>query len=360
MTDFTRLPLRDRVSDTDIAPMIGKILTDNEYDFLVTGPTHATIPNGSGGKKDLLKYIPRAFAEEEMTSFYDVLHELRTYETTNRGNASGTERQKAFEDSTWTYSKPVASAIIGAFDAAPPKNYCRLTAFTAKETEKFASLFPMFQKVGRLFAEHVPDRYDVQAKFAAETDPDWVIPGTPFSTATVNNSYPTGVHTDKGDLDEGFSTLVTLRRGTYRGGRLVFPQWRVAVDMQDGDLLLMDAHQYHGNTTLEMLDPECYIAHEELTKATVRAHLWVGGKMRDRDLCETHGALLGAEGAPNLSFEDIVPAERISTVLYYRTKMKLCGDSQTEFQRAEEWSEKKIAMGASLVEEQAQEAASVA
>lgn len=365
MTEFSEIKLKTRVPDADIEPMIGRILTDSEYDLLVSGPTSITIPSDTGAPRQLLKYIPGAFRPEEMERFYGTLHELKAYETDNRGFASGTRRVTPVRNdsdgqpvvATRSRSTPVPSAIIGAFDAAPPKNYCRLTAWTGRETEKFTSLFPMFQKVGALFAEHVADRFNIQMGWASKSHQDWVIPGTPFSTATVNNSYPTGVHTDKGDLEEGFSTLLVLRRGNYEGGRLVFPQWRVAVDMQDGDLLLMDAHQWHGNTQLRLLDPECYVAHDEPTRATVRARLWLNGRMRERDLCGAHGAELSMGGAPNLSFEDLVPAERISTVLYYRTKIRDCKSSQEEFERAEAWSEKKIAIGAAQVSEMAEEAA---
>lgn len=358
---FSEIALRTRLSDEAIQTVVGKILTDDAYDLLLNGPTAITIPDGKGGRKQLLKYLPGAFAPEEMASFYDVLHELKSYETTNRGNASGTVRQKAFEDSTWTYSKPVASAIIGAFDAAPPKNYCRLTAFTGKENEKFASLFPLFEKIGALFGEHVPERYQEQMRWVRETPEDWVVPGTPFTTITVNNTYPTGVHTDKGDLDEGFSTLAVLRRGQYLGGRLVFPQWRVAADLQDGDLLLMDAHQWHGNTAMELLDPECYVPHPEPTKATWRLGVLMGGGdqivERVRELCDEHANALRAEASEKIVYQfPVVPAERISVVSYYRTRMKECGTAEDELKRAEDWAERRTQIGAAAVEEMAAEA----
>ena len=87
------------------------------------------------------------------------------------------------------------------------------------------------------------------------------------------------MHTDKGDLDEGFSCLAVWRRGEYTGGHLALPEWRIAVDMQDRDVLLMDAHQWHGNTALNLLSPD---------------------------------------------------AERISLVLYYRTRMRECRTAHEE------------------------------
>jgi hypothetical protein len=110
----------------------------------------------------------------------------------------------------------------------------------------------------------------------------------------VNNTYPTGVHTDSGDLEEGFSNLSCLRRGDYSGGIFVFPEYRVGFDMQDGDVLLMDAHQWHGNTRMEL--------HSE-------------------------------------------DAERISIVCYYRTDMAKCGTAEEEAQRAFMAAEKRATAG---------------
>jgi hypothetical protein len=145
----------------------------------------------------------------------------------------------------------------------------------------------------------VNDRYEAQMAEIDRTHPDWVVPGTPFTTITVNNTYPTGVHTDKGDLDAGFSTIAVLRRGSYTGGRFVFPEFRVAVDLQDGDLILMDAHQWHGNT-----------------------------------------ALVCACGDKRTSSCRACGAERISVVSYFRTAMTSCGSEEEENQRAVEYREK--------------------
>ena len=119
------------------------------------------------------------------------------------------------------------------------------------------------------------------------------MPGTPFSTVTVNNTYPTGTHTDKGDLDEGFSTITCLRRGDYSGGQLVFPEYRVAVTLQHGDLILMDAHQWHANTAI---------------------------------VCPCGTELNGP--CPGCG------AERISVVSYFRTRITECGTPGQELERA--------------------------
>jgi adenosylmethionine-8-amino-7-oxononanoate aminotransferase len=93
--------------------------------------------------------------------------------------------------------------------------------------------------------------------------------------------------------------------------------------MKHGDLLLMNAHEYHGNTFMD-----CNVCNEPISGT------------RFHDACGT---------------------ERISVVSYMRTKMTECGSQEEELRRATEWAEMKIdkhdpaSMAARLVEEQAAE-----
>lgn len=290
----TELRLRSRVAEAAIRETIaGKILDAADFDVLLTGPTRVWKPEG----RPLCIYLPGAIAEHSQEEqIYQVLHSLRNLTSSNRGMASGTRRlRRGTEEqpATRTESMAVASAVVGAVDPMGQQRYCRLTAWTGKHLPEWETLRPLLRTVAGHLAEHVPDRYANQAAVAAKTDPAWVVPETPFTTITVNNTYPTGVHTDKGDLDEGFSTIAVLRRGTFTGGQLVFPAYRVAVDMKDGDLILMDAHEWHGNAAITCACGE-----------------------RRNGCCETCGA------------------ERISVVAYYRTKMAACGTPEEEHTRA--------------------------
>jgi hypothetical protein len=156
----------------------------------------------------------------------------------------------------------------------------------------------------------VPARYAAQLVEATRTEPDWVIPGTPFTTVTVNNTWPTGMHTDKGDLDAGFSTIAVLRRGGYTGGQLMFPEYRVAVDLADGDLILMDAHEWHANAEIR-----CWCFADEPERK--RLFGW----------CDTSKGGCGAE--------------RISVVSYFRTEMTKCGTAEDEMARAARTRERR-------------------
>ena len=324
---FSEVRLKSKISEAALRPMLGKIVTDAEIDMLVTGPTRVQMPDG----KLLLQYVPRAFTDEFLSQFYPVLHDLRVNQTANRGMAGGAPATAPWEGSTWRYGKTVASMIVGSFDPAPPKVYCRLTAWSGREWDTYSSLFPLFGAISERFGKLVPDRWMAQMRRVQQVHPDWIIPGTAFTTVTVNNSYPTGVHVDKGDLDEGFSTLTVIRKGDYRGGLLTFPEYRVAVDMQHGDLLLMDAHQWHGNTAMV-----CNVC---------------GRNMGERDASST------AISKPPQEFHDACGTERISIVSYFRTKMTNCGSAEEEAEKARQWHEKQAGLHVGdAVEEQAAEA----
>lgn len=343
--------LRSRISDAELQEKVGKILTDDDYNVLLTRAARILKPDG----KPLAVYLPGALPEPLLESSYATLHGLKSLQTDNRGLASGTERVQSTPGSR-TRTKLVSSSILGAFDPKPPFTYCRLTAWSGRETEKFSGLWPLFTAIGGQFQRHVPDRYAAQMEFVANTNDDWVIPGTPFTTITVNNTYPTGVHTDAGDLDEGFSTLACLRYGAYRGGNLVFPEYRVAVNMGHGDVLLMDAHEWHGNTGLEDLTPECGWCDEKATRWFIAPRPDTG-KVVKKEVCDEHWRTLITQGNIHpTSSASIRPMERISVVSYYRTKMAQCGTMDEEAAKAAARAEKR---SGTMVDEMAAEATMV-
>lgn len=297
------LRLRTRTHPETLKQQVGKHLTATDYSLLLTQAATVLKPNG----QPLCVYLPGQLSKTlaNHPEVYDILHGLRSHRTDNRGLASGSRRilppgQKR------SRTRLISSSILGAADPMGTQPYCRLTAWTGQHVPQWERLQPYLAGMAEAFEQHVPDRYAVQMDRVRNTHPDWVVPGTPYTTITVNNTYSTGVHQDAGDLAEGFSCLGVLRRGHYTGGCLTFPEWRVAVDMQDGDLLLMDAHDWHGNTELRC------------------AH---GRKEYDATGCEQ------------------CASERISVVAYYRQKMTQCGSAGEEHRKAAAAAERRSGGG---------------
>ena len=285
--------LRNWIPQATLDRQIGRILTPGDFSLVGTGPVRLLRPDGT----TLAVYLPGVLAET-LAEAWPVLSSIRIM-TDNRGKASGTEREQRGAQKR-TRTRRVLSSIVGAVDPGPAVSraagrlpVCRLTAWTGKHLPEWEALRPVFDRIDILYAGHVPERHKVQRAAALATHPDWRIGDTVFTTVTVNNTYSTGVHQDAGDLPEGFSTLAVARRGDYRGGHLVLPRYRVAFDLRDGDLLLFDAHEWHGNT--EMWCP--------------------------------HQAQPLARPCPH-------GCERISLVTYFRTKVQQCESAEAEHAKA--------------------------
>lgn len=295
---MTELRVRTKVPDAEMETRAGKCPGEADYDVLLTGPAKVVKLDG----RPLAVYLPGAVAAElDKPGIYGILHELRASLSRNRGLASGSPRFRSAQ--TRSYTRPVASAIIGAIDPGGQQRYCRLTSWTGTHLPQWQALQPLLAAIAALLEREVPDRYAAQQAEINRTHPAWVVPGTPFTTVTVNNTFPTGTHTDRGDLDAGFSTICCLRKGPYTGGRLVFPQYRLAADLGHGDLMLMDAHEWHGNTVITC---GCGTSPERLQQTE-----------RVPGPCQVCGA------------------ERITLVSYMRTKLTGCGSPEDELRRAD-------------------------
>ena len=145
----------------------------------------------------------------------------------------------------------VASNPIGYYEAT--KNFadlpCRLTHFTRTNYQKYKEGLPFIQQINNMFSKLIPDSYNKQLE-RANQKPHLKIPGTCFSTITINRNFRTALHKDAGDFKGGFGNLTVIERGKYHGGYTILPQFGVAVDVRSGDFLAMDVHQWHSNTPI--------------------------------------------------------------------------------------------------------------
>ena len=126
---------------------------------------------------------------------------------------------------------------------------CRLTHFTRTNFDKYNEGLPFLQKIDGLFQKLIPDSYQLQL-LRADQKPHLKIPGTCFSTVTINRNFRTALHQDAGDFKEGFGNLTVIEQGKYHGGYTVFPQYGVAINLRNNDFCAMDVHQWHANTPL--------------------------------------------------------------------------------------------------------------
>lgn len=175
-------------------------------------------------------------------------------------NLNPSERKKLAEQfwneniAKGSYSDPVNSGVAGWYDRYPRNPYGRATSYTENNYELFSKSFLFLKKLSEAFKVNLPKRYQEQKKCIDRIDSRFHIPETVFTTITVNKTFRTAAHRDAGDLSRGFSNLSVLSNGIdYSGGYLVLPEYRVAINVRPGDLLLINNHEgIHGNTEIKV------------------------------------------------------------------------------------------------------------
>jgi hypothetical protein len=245
------------LTDAEVATLEGTWLDDDSFDVLVTdadGPTTVRKADGS----PLLIYLPDHLSTPLCQAALEILIDVPVG-TRNRGAAAGQiapgrlrsrSLRRDGRESNHTYAQMAPSTVLGFMEPNPRNPYCRLTEYPLRHFERFRRFWPFCRAVGHAFREQLPARYEAQMVAVQSIHRDFVIPGCPFTTVTLNRNWQTAVHVDDGDLRAGFGVMTVLRAGEYRGGFLVWPKYRVAVDMRNGGILLADVHEHHANTPI--------------------------------------------------------------------------------------------------------------
>ena len=284
-----RLQCTEALDTEDAAALSGTLLGEDSYDLLIDDDADVYRPDG----QRLLSYRRHGVEAALCKMAFNVLRRINV-PPTNRflAVAGGTSPRPIVRAgyrssthrlvSTSPAVKGASSAIIGYYDRAARFPFCRQTAFTMHQPGPWRRLLPFLAAVSDLFRSIVPERWVAQRGWWDRTAVDFRIPDSVFTTVTVNKNWQTRVHKDAGDLVEGFGVMCALRGGAFSGGHLVFPRYRVAVDMRTTGVLMADVHEWHGNTPL------------------------VGNPGR---------------------------FTRVSCVFYYRTAMRHCGTAEEELSR---------------------------
>lgn len=224
----------------------GKFLGEKSYDVLIQEDCDAFDNYGNLLFKYRKNVIPMDILKAGYESFKGSI-EL----TEGRGTASGSSHKRVRKDgsvSNITVGNKVFSGNVGYMDAGAMVHYCRKTAFARTYFDTFKEGIPFVEFIDSKYEELCPEYYAKQIAIAKGTNKNYRIAETSFTTVTVNRNFQTAVHQDAGDYPDGFGNLCVYREGEYDGSYFCLPEYRAAIDMQNGDLLFADVHKWHGNT----------------------------------------------------------------------------------------------------------------
>lgn len=151
------------------------------------------------------------------------------------------------------YAQSVMSGVAGYYGRYPRIPWGRACSYNEKNPELFTKSFPFLRSLNLKFQELLPERWAAQKRATNKIDRRFVIDNTVFTTLTVNHNWRTAAHLDAGDLGPGFSNICGFGKG-WAGGELIAPEYRVAFNIQPGDMLFVANHTaIHGNNELRPL-----------------------------------------------------------------------------------------------------------
>jgi hypothetical protein len=239
-------------------------LARTDVDHIVTKSEVGRKPDGTL----LYVLIKNVIPHEDCVAAYPVAQRIATAPITNRPIAAGGymeprtrkdgSKGNRSEVPDLPHLKGAKHGIAGFYsDRQSGKLACRLTSFSAHEWQQFEKLLPLTRRVDEMFRNYLPERHAPQGQAMTRIDKKFVVPGTAFTTITINRNFRTAAHLDEGDFHDGFGALTLLTAGDFSGGEIVFPRYRIAIDYRMQDVLLCDVHEVHGNLPIVGI-PENY------------------------------------------------------------------------------------------------------
>lgn len=237
----------------------GKMLDESYYDQLITESCTVVGPDG----EFVAAFVKKACPTPLVAQAWKQLRDWHP-KTENRGTATGVAMvNRVKQDGTVSKTRrvpkgmEVESGVVGFLDRYPRIPFCRPCSFNTQHPEAYQALIPLAQHVSKLHEELDPVGWAFQKEHCDRTHPAFVVPETIYTTMTVNKNFRTAAHLDAKNLEDGTGSMILIREGKFEGGYLVFPEWRIAVAMDTGDLVIFrNMKDFHGNTKIVGLSEE--------------------------------------------------------------------------------------------------------
>jgi Oxygenase domain of the 2OGFeDO superfamily len=278
--------VKEDYDNAALAKKMDKFLKPDDIKTIIRDDADVYTESG----KLLLRFRKKMLNKDHQDAFYDNIIKFAKNVSSLRGSASGSKKKILGQ------TKKVMSNIFGYFDRWTPSQKMIFTKLGRKPSinvrecrfnmdypEMYKKTIPLIQDIDRMYAKLTPEHYAKQKSKAKQTH--FKIADTAFTTITTNVNFQTGLHTDKGDDEEGFGNLAVIERGSYTGGETCFPQYGIGVDVRSGDILFMDVHQPHANLPIHKKT-------EDTTRLSIvcylRKNVWLNSKNKTRKFFETH------------------------------------------------------------------------
>lgn len=180
--------------------------------------------------------------------------EKRKYaSTTLRGTSSGYNKSVVFGEGKKNEFKQGNRVLSTTLGYAPPNSFnpCRKTVLYRQHEHLFDSdTLPLIQRISEIHSEYAPIQFNELSEYCRTLNPLVVLPKTVYTTATINHTYRTLCHRDRDDKS-GLTPIAVFKVGEYSGGEFMMPEFGLAINLEEGDVLLVQVHELHCNAEIQ-------------------------------------------------------------------------------------------------------------
>ena len=249
-----------KLTESKMKSMLNKFLRKSDIKHILDHSCDVYTKEG----ELLLKFRKKVISQNNIDIFSENIQQFAHRWSSNRGDTTGVNNKNR----NIVDNPRLMTNIFGFFDRWSPRQKfifnklktkpavdVRECLFNMDHPEKYKKTIPLINEINTLYKKLIPDRFKKQNNKAKETE--FKIGNTAFTTVTTNINFTTTVHRDSGDDSEGFGNLVVFeKKGKYSGGETCFPRYGIGVNVREGDILLMDVHEPHGNLPLKLLSKD--------------------------------------------------------------------------------------------------------
>ena len=277
------------------------------YDTIISDNSHGVYEDGT----TLFRFVKGAISEEKRDIYKKIIKPVAKSKTKNRGTAAGpcllskfppkavalckrdgTEYTDGKDRYSVHYkeasgkimgrcqSNMIRSGVAGYFDSVAGLP-CRKVGWSRDNLSKHEILEALARDITHIHKTTEPASYEYHRN-QADLSPSYLFTDSIYSTMTLNMDFRTACHKDTGDLEGGLSTLTIFEelKENYKGLYLGLPEYKIAFDLRDGDMLLFNAHEFHANTEAEVLTARLPL--DDLTKKPYCGRLSVVCYLRNK------------------------------------------------------------------------------
>lgn len=139
------------------------------------------------------------------------------------------------------------------------KDFCASTSLAQESPDDHDLICELGQRISAHYLNRAPEVFGSHKQMVDEKmRPEWVIPGTPFTSGIINKNNPLKYHFDTGNFKKVFSCMVAFKKDCD-GGHLSLPEYDCGLEIADNSILLFDGQEIlHGVTPFKLGSEDGY------------------------------------------------------------------------------------------------------